>query len=287
MRKTAIVMDSTGYLTSDILDQYQIEVVSLSVNIGAESFLETDLSNEMLFAKLKNIEGFSTTSQPSVGTFVEKYESLLQAGYEEIVSIHLSQAISGTIASAQMARDLVSQPSRIHIFDSASAALGLGLLAMAAGEWAQNGKSAEEIMLSLAKIKNLTELYFIVDTLENLHRGGRIGGASALIGTLLQIKPILFFNERGEIDVYDKVRSQARAWQRVQDELKRALSSGNTYRICVLHVGIQEEGERVVEELKTAYPGHDIRLFEAGPVIATHVGPGALGLAFHPWSFTE
>ena len=287
MSKTAIVVDSTSYLTSTILDQYQIQVVPLSVNIGTESFLETELSNKTLFAKLKSIQGFSTTSQPAVGAFVEKYEDLFKAGYEDIISIHLSNAISGTISSAQMAKELVAKPSSIHILDSGSAALGLGLMAWAAGEWAREGYSAEEILGGLAKVKSQTEFYFIVDTLDNLHRGGRIGGASALIGTLLQIKPILYFNERGEIDVYDKVRSQIKAWQRVKDELKRAVSSGKTYRICVQHVGIPEEGQRIVEELQGNFPGHDIRLFEAGPVIATHVGPGAFGLVYHPWPLSD
>ena len=275
-------MDSTGYLTKHILEQFQIEVVPLNVNIGDETFFETELSNVVFFEKLSHISGLSTTSQPSVGVFLETYESLFLEGVEDIVSIHISSAISGTFQSAKMAKDLASSPN-IHIFDSRSSALGLGVLAWAAAEWANQGLSALRIMTELHNLKQQTELYFIVNTLENLRKGGRIGGAAALVGTLLQIKPILYFNQHAQIDVFDKVRSRSRAWQRVLDELNRALSSGKRYRICVMHVNIPEEGNTLLNELKARFPEHEVCLFEAGAVIATHIGPGAFGLTFHPW----
>jgi len=284
LRKIGIVTDSTGYLPNNILDHFQIRVVPLIVNIGDEMFFETELSNAIFFEKLSHISGLSTTSQPSVGAFLETYESLFSEGIEDIVSIHISSAISGTFDSAQMAKDLASRPN-IHLFDSRSAALGLGVLAWAAAEWADQGLSALEIMTQLHNLKQQTEFYFIVDTLENLRKGGRIGGAAALVGTLLQLKPILYFNQHAQIDVFDKVRSRSRAWQRVLEELNRALSSGKRYRICVMHVNIPEEGETLLNELKDRFPEHEIRLFEAGAVIATHVGSGAFGLTFHPWPF--
>jgi len=275
-------MDSTGYLTKHILKQFQIKVVPLNVNIGDENFFETELSNVVFFEKLSHISGLSSTSQPSVGVFLETYESLFLEGVEDIVSIHLSSAISGTFQSAKMAKDLASSPN-IHVFDSRSSALGLGVLAWAAAEWANQGLSALQIMIELHNLIQQTELYFIVNTLENLRKGGRIGGAAALVGTLLQIKPILYFNQHAQIDVFDKVRSRSRAWQRVLEELNRALSSGKRYRICIMHVNIPEEGNALLYELKARFPEHEICLFEAGAVIATHVGPGAFGLTFHPW----
>lgn len=284
MGKIGIVMDSTGYLSNDILEQFQIRVVPLYVNIGDEMFLETEISNVIFFEKLSHISGLSTTSQPSVGAFLETYESLFSEGIEDIVSIHISSAISGTFHSAQMAKDLASSPN-IHLFDSRSSALGLGVLAWAAAEWAYQGLSALRIMALLHNLKQQTELYFIVNTLENLRKGGRIGGAAALVGTLLQIKPILYFNQLAQIDVFDKVRSRSRAWQRVLEELDRALASGKRYRICVMHVNIPEEGENLLNELKIRFPEHEVRLFEAGAVIATHIGQGAFGLTFHPWPF--
>ena len=284
MRKTAIVMDSTGYLTPDILTKYDIRIVTLNVNVGDETFPEIELTNKDLFKKLSKISGTSTTSQPSVGAFLEVYRALFSDGYEEIVSIHLSQKISGTFSSALMAKDLMPN-AHIEVFDSGSAASGLGLLTWAAGEWAEQGLTAAEILNRLLILKEKTELYFMVDTLEYLQRGGRIGGAAALFGTLLQIKPILYINSEGVIDVFDKVRSKGRAWQRALSELKRALTSGRPHRIAVIHVGVPEEAEGIAEELRREYPGHDIRVCEAGPVIATHVGPGTLGLSFHPWPF--
>ena len=284
MRKIGIVMDSTGYLTNDILEQLQIRVVPLTVSIGNETFSELELSNTIFFKKLSHISGLSTTSQPSVGALLQTYQALFSEGIEEIVSIHLSAAISGTLRSAQMAKDLASSPN-IHIFDSRSSATGLGALTWAAAEWAEQGLNALEIMTKLQNLREQTELYFVVNTLENLRRGGRIGGAAALVGTLLQIKPILYFNQNAVIDVFDKVRSRSRAWQRVLDELTRALSSGKRYRICVIHVNIPDEGLILLNELRVRYPEHEVHLFEAGPVIATHVGHGTFGLAFHPWPF--
>jgi len=284
LRKIGIVVDSTGYLPNDILEQFHIRVVPLNVNIGDEMFFETELSNVNFFEKLSLISGLSTTSQPSIGAFLETYESMFLEGIKDIVSIHLSSAISGTFHSAQMATELASSPN-IHLFDSRSSALGLGVLAWAAAEWADQGLSVLQIMAQLHDLQQQTELYFIVNTLENLRKGGRIGGAAALVGTLLQIKPILYFNQHAQIDVFDKVRSRSRAWQRVLDELNRALSSGKRYRICVMHVNIPEEGETLLNELKVCFPEHEVRLFEAGAVIATHVGHGAFGLTFHPWPF--
>ena len=284
MRKIGIVVDSTGYLPNDILEQFHIRVVPLNVNIGDEMFFETELSNVNFFEKLSLISSLSTTSQPSIGAFLETYESMFLEGIKDIVSIHLSSAISGTFHSAQMATELASSPN-IHLFDSRSSALGLGVLAWAAAEWADQGLSVLQIMAQLHDLQQQTELYFIVNTLENLRKGGRIGGAAALVGTLLQIKPILYFNQHAQIDVFDKVRSRSRAWQRVLDELNRALSSGKRYRICVMHVNIPEEGETLLNELKVCFPEHEVRLFEAGAVIATHVGHGAFGLTFHPWPF--
>lgn len=277
-------MDSTGYLTSDIVKEHDIRVVTLNVNIGDETFPEIDLSNEDFFEKLRSISGSSTTSQPSVGAFMEAYKGVLAEGYEEIVSIHLSQMISGTYSSATMAKDLLGN-ANIHIFDSGSSALSLGLLTWAAAEFAKDGLSAQEIIEKLELLKPQCELYFIVDTLEYLHRGGRIGGASAIFGTLLQIKPILFFNREGIIDVFEKVRSKNRAIQRVYKELDRALESKKPHRIAVIHVGAQQEAAEIAKELAQKYPNQDIRIFEAGPVIATHVGPGAIGLSFHPWPY--
>jgi DegV family protein with EDD domain len=281
LRKTAIVMDSTGYLTSDILEDYDIRIVSLNVTIGDETFPEVELTNKVFFDKLSKITGTSTTSQPSVGAFLEVFSALHSYGYEEIVSIHLSHKISGTFSTALMAKDLLPEVP-IHVFDSGSSALGLGLLAWAAAEWAEQGLNAQEIIARLKLLKEKTELYFVVDTLEYLQRGGRIGGAAALFGTLLQIKPILYFNTEGTIDVFDKVRSKGRAWQRAFSELERALTLGTPHRIAVFHVGVPDEAQRIAEDLRQNLQGHDIRVFEAGPVIATHVGPGALALAFHP-----
>jgi len=282
LKKTAIVMDSTGYLSPDIISDLEITVVPLNIIIGDETFPETALSNETMFAKLEKISGISTTSQPSVGMFLNTYEKLIEQGYEEIISLHLSQRISGTFRSAEMAKELTSSKNSIFVIDSGSAALGLGLLAWSAAELAQSNAPADKIIEQLEHLKAVTKLYFVVDTLEYLHRGGRIGGAAALFGTLLQIKPILHFNENGEIDVFDKVRSRSRALQRVLNELAQIKDDGRKYRISILHVQALQEALQLEEHMRSMYNGHEIRIFECGPVIATHVGPGTLGISFQP-----
>lgn len=285
-KNVAIVMDSTGYLTSDLVDQLNITVIPLTVTIGKENFPENELSNSALFAKMDSVHAFPTTSQPSVGSFLKTYQTLAPAETDEIVSIHLSKAISGTLETAQMVKDQLGNPN-IYIFDSGASALGLGILVWAAAEWARQGLSAPAIIKNLASLKERMEIYFLVDNLDYLHRGGRIGGASHLFGSLLNVKPILYFNEKGEIDAFAKIRSKAKAWERILQELKRALADKQCYRLCAMHVHKPEEGERILAELKAAFPGHEIRLFECGPVIASHVGPGALGLVFAPWPYPQ
>jgi len=280
--KTAVVMDSTGYLSDDIIADLGIKIVPLNVIIGNETYLETELSNEELFAKLKQISGFSRTSQPSVGMFATAYQELFEKGYSNIISIHLSRMISGTINAAEMARELFSNKEAITIIDSGSSASGLGLLAWSAGEMAKQNLPADEIVDRLKRLKEETKLYFIVDTLEYLHRGGRIGGAAALFGTLLQIKPILYFNPAGEIDVFDKVRSRSKAIQRVLKELDPISNDHRQYKIAVIHVLAYQEAVEIQKFIQSKFEGHIIKLFEAGPVIGTHIGPGGLGVAFQP-----
>lgn len=281
MDKIGLVMDSTGYLSLDLIEKFQIKIVPLNVTIGNETFPETEISNQEFFARLNKTGGTSTTSQPSVGTFLETYEQLFAGGAESIISLHISRALSGTITAAEMAREMSSK-TNIYIVDSGSSALSLGLLAWAAAEWCNEGLPAAEIVKKVEELKDKTELYFIVDTLEYLRRGGRIGGGAALIGTFLQIKPILYTTKEGHIDVFDKVRTKAKAWESVRELLAKALAHGLPYRICVQHVGIPDVGEKIAGELREQYPEHEIKVFEAGPVIATHVGPGAFGLSFQP-----
>ncbi|CEJ06856.1 DegV domain-containing protein lin2658 [Acididesulfobacillus acetoxydans] len=282
MRKTAVVMDSTGYLTQDILDRFHIRVVPLKVTVGEETFTETEIGTLDFLGKLRQISGFPTTSQPSVGDFLTVYEDLFAAGAESIVSLHLSEGLSGTVVAARMARDLASKHD-VHVVDSGTGALAFGLLAWAAAEWAEAGVPVRRIVEHLEDLKTQTRLYFILETLENLRRGGRIGGGAAVVGTLLQIKPILCVNNKGQIDVFAKVRSRAKAWGRVKDELAKDLAGGRPHRICVQHVGSPDLGEKTASELRREYPQQDIRVFGAGPVIAAHVGQGALGLAYLPW----
>lgn len=285
MNKVAIVTDSTSNLPKEVIGQFNIVVIPLNVTIGEETFLETELINDELFAKLEYQTGVATTSQPSTGIFLETYNKLLDSGYNGIVSIHISSGISGTVNAALIAKQMTSE-EKIHVYDSGITGPGLGLLAWAAAEWAKNGMDADSIVKKLFELKARTEVYFVLDTLDYLYRGGRIGGASAFVCSVLHIKPILYFHERGEIDVFAKARSRNKAFQRVLEELKRAVSSGDRFRINFMYVDLTPEVKKLMHDLEALFPMHYVYTVKLGSVLANHVGPGMFGIAFCPISTT-
>lgn len=279
MKKIRIVTDSTCYLPSEILGEYpELSVVPLYVSFGDKSFKEgADLKTEEFFKKLKETKTLPTSSQPSVGDFLEVYKPLLEEG-SEIVSIHISSKLSGTVDSAQQAAQILG--GGIEVIDSLLTGMGLGFMVIEALRRARSGATKEEIISRVLEVREGITVIFVVDTLEYLHKGGRIGGAQALLGTLLKVKPILFLKD-GRIDVLEKVRTQAAARARMISILKeiREETPGAKMKIAIHEAEAFEEAKEVLQRLNEELKPEEIFISPLGPVLGTHTGPGLLGFA--------
>jgi fatty acid kinase fatty acid binding subunit len=281
---TAVVCDSTAYLPADLLAEREIQVVSLYVSIDGEQQKETEVGDYgAFFDRLRASEGGATTSQPSVGDFVAVYEPLLDAG-REIVSVHISAGISGTCEAAQQARQRLTDEQkggeRIRIFDSRSAAGGMGLCALGAAVAAQSGADGAAALARAEKVREELKMWFAIDTLEYLRRGGRIGGASAFIGSALKIKPILTLEE--EITPVERVRTRARSIERLREYARERHASGLDAWV-VQHIQDEETAAGLVDDAREIFGCEPAFVSEIGAVLGAHVGPGLLGIGSVSW----
>jgi DegV family protein with EDD domain len=274
-----IVTDSTVYLNKEMLKEYSIAVVPLMVNLGNLSFPEGEITNSEFYRLLRESGTMSTTSQPSPGEFVKTYEDLGKS-YASIISIHISGQLSGTVSSAGIVKGMLPHLD-IEIFDSYSTSIGLSFQVLEAARAARAGLSKSTILERLQWMRDNTQLFFIVGTLDYLRRGGRIGGAQAVLGSYLEIKPILHLVE-GRIELFERVRTRPRAITRMLEFLKKEVLKKGLGGLAVLHVDAPQEGIKLAESLRREYPGFEVPVFEVGPVIGAHVGPDTLGLAFYP-----
>jgi DegV family protein with EDD domain len=277
--KTAVVCDSTAYLPSALLSERDIQVVSLYVSIDGEQQKETEIGDYgAFFESLRASEDGATTSQPSIGDFLAVYEPLLDAG-REIVSVHISAGISGTCEVAEQARARLSDEGkggeRIKVFDSRSAAGGMGLCALGAAAAAAAGGDAATTLARARQTREELKMWFAIDTLEYLRRGGRIGGASAFIGSALKIKPILTLEE--EITPVERVRTRARSIERLRDYARERHDSGLDAWV-VQHIQDDETAAGLVEDGREIFGCEPAFVSEIGAVLGAHVGPGLLGI---------
>lgn len=285
MAKVRIVVDSTADIPPEIRQRLGIEMVPLKVHFGTETYLDSiTITSEQFFKMLSEAKEMPTTSQPSPVDFLEKYKKLLEEPDTAIISIHLSAAFSGTYQSAVLAKSLLGGEADIRIVDSKTASLGIGLLAMAAAEAAQSGADADECIRVIQNLKRETRLYFLVDTLEYLHKNGRIGKASAVFGSLLNIKPILsIHDEEGTIYPVDKVRGSRKAMNRIVELLKNDFD-GKEIDVAIVHANSEASAKELEEVMRDSFNVRNTSYFTLGPVIGTHVGPGTLGLFVTPAS---
>lgn len=282
---TAVVTDSTVYLPDDLVAQQGIHRVSLYVTLDGEQRRESEISSaeyDDFYERLSRSAVGATTSQPSVGDFLAVYEPLLAEG-REIVSIHLSAAISGTCESARAARErLIADGKggeRVHVVDSRSAAGGQALLVLAAANAAAAGSSAEEALAAAQRTRDGLKMWFAVDTLEYLRKGGRIGAAQALLGSALQIKPILTLEE--EITPVERVRTRRRAFERMV-EFGRERKEAGADAWVVQHIHDHEAARHLVDECRQIFGSEPAFVSEIGPVLGAHTGPGLLGVGGAP-----
>jgi DegV family protein with EDD domain len=283
MLPVALVVDTTHYLPRDLVAQAGLHEVSLYVHWQGRQDREKDLPDfDAYYEHLRTAEEMPTTSQPSVGDFIEAYRPLLDQG-SEIVSIHLAAGISGTMDSALQAKAQLEQEGgdRITVMDSATAAGGFGLVALAAAAEARHGGGREAVLARARKAREALKMWFAIDTLEFLRRGGRIGAARAWMGSTLRIKPILTLES--EITPVERVRTSGRALERMVDYLRARHDDGADAWV-VQHIQAPEETARLVERGREIFGCEPAFVSEVGPVIGTHVGPGLLGVGGVPAS---
>ena len=279
MAKVKIITDSTAYLPPDLIARYGIRVIPLKVVFGAEAYAEgVDISNEEFYGKLAAASTLPTTSQPSVGDFLEVYGEASREG-KPILSIHISSKLSATISTALTAKSELPQ-AQIEVVDSLSTAMALGMVVLAAARAADEGQSLSQIRATAEKVIQSMNLFFIVDTLEYLHKGGRIWGAAALMGTVLRIKPVLYLKE-GQIEVLTKVRTKRKALKRLLELMGERMTEGASVHVTIIHAHAVEEASALEKEVRAHFNCAEIYISELGPVIGAHVGPRAIGVAFY------
>ncbi len=269
-----MVTDSTADLAPELVEELGVTIVPLQVIFGNEAYREgVDITTEEFYERLVKSRQLPTTSAPSVGDFQEVYERLLKE-VDSIVSIHIGAKLSGTVQAAQTARQSLAKPERVEIVDSQATSLAMGFAIMEAAEAARAGAKLAEVKAAAESAVQRIHVLFMLDTLEYLRRGGRIGRARAYLGALLSVKPILALRE-GEIYPEERVRTRARGLERI---IQSGIRHQNVKLAAVGHSTTPDEAESIRERLAMAFPNVKVHLIRFGPVIGTHGGPGLVGV---------
>ena len=279
MSRIAVVTDTTQYLPTDVIERHGIHRVSLYVNWDGRTDREIDLPDyDGYYDYLRGAGELPTTSQPSVGDFLAVYEPLVEQGCE-IVSIHLSGKISGTVRAADQARELLIEqgmaPERMVVIDSLTGSAGHGFMSVAAANAVERGADLAGAVEAARKLREDLQILVMVDTLEYLRRGGRIGAAQAWIGATLKVKPILTIE--GEMQPVERVRTAGRAFERLVAHLEQRREDGCD-AFAIQHIQAEAEAERLAERAREIFGRDPEVISEVGPVIGTHIGPGILGV---------
>ncbi|MBT2644466.1 DegV family protein [Bacillus sp. ISL-41] len=278
MSKIKIVTDSTCDLNDEIIKKWEIIVVPLSISINGENYLDrVDISPKEFMEKMKASPDLPKSSQPPAGEFLKVYDELAADGFE-IISIHMTGGMSGTVRSAESAAQMTS--AKVNVVDSRFISKGLAFQVLEAAQMAAAGQTADEIVARLNKVREQTRLFVVVDTLDNLVKGGRIGKGRAMIGSLLNIKPIASL-EGGEYTPVSKARSHSQVVKYLRNQFA-ADTDGKTIKGVGL---VHAEGEGLAEKIKGAVietSGYvDFSIEETTPIVSTHTGPGAIGFMYY------
>lgn len=289
--KIAVITDSTCTLTKEEQQKYNINILSTPIAIEGQEYREgVNINSAQLFEKIDAGEGFPKTSQPSMGEALELCQSLHDEGYEAIILITLTSTISGFYNTMQNIANLHPE-FNLHPYDSHMTVKMQGYLAIAASIMAQNGLEPDAIIKRLDQLRATIDELFIVNDLSYLSRGGRLSNASAFVGTLLQIKPLLTFdNDSGKIVAFDKVRSMKRALAKIEklaQERIEQLDYRDKLRFLIIHSNDENQAKSVSEDIKKTFPGQPVEIVEFSPAIATHLGKKSLGIAwmYDPFEF--
>ena len=278
-----LVTDSTCDLPRDLADRWDINVIPCNVHFGDDVYKDgIDIGPDEFYQRLVSSPKLPTTAQPSVKDFLDVYEPLLDGGHD-VVSVHLSVKFSGTLNSATQAKESLKSaqeagakgPGRIEIIDSQMTSMGLGLITLAAAQMVKDGASCDQVVEGIRNSVSRTHCYFLLDTLEYLQKGGRIGKASAFLGSLLSIRPILMVKD-GQAHPVERVRSRERGLRRLEEIIREL---GPATRLSVLHTTAPEEAQALEKRLGDLAPEGEVIAARFGPVVGTYLGPGALGVS--------
>ncbi|WP_195702064.1 DegV family protein [Companilactobacillus futsaii] len=280
--KIAIVTDSTSYLPQEIVDKYHITVVPIEVVFNTKTYREDiDITTSEFYDLLQESPELPSTAQPSLGEMMNVYDKLAKEGYDTVISIHLASTISGFVNNLKSAAQTIDNIN-VVVYDSHITVRLMGYLAQEAARMAQENKSLDEIIDRLDSLRASIGESFVVDDLKNLVKGGRLSNASAVIGTVLNIKPLLEFdNQTHAIVAYDKVRSMKKAKLKAEEKLAKAMQEDDyPLRLLVIDADNKEAGDEWANELKEKYPNNTLERSYFGPVIGAHLGKGALAIAW-------
>ena len=280
MPKVAIVTDSTAYLPNDILNKFSITVTPQILIWGGETFEDgVDILPDEFYRRLKTAKVMPTTSQVAIVKMKTTFEQLLEAGYE-VLGIFISAKLSGTIDSAIKAKEMLPKAvTKIAVVDSNSTSMAMGFHVLAAARAAQAGASLVECQKLAEEAQDHTGVYFVVDTLEFLHRGGRIGGAQAMLGSALNLKPLLKLRD-GRIESVEKIRTKGKAINRMIDLVVEQVAGRTPVRLATLHANAASEAKSTLDEAAARLHPVEQILASVSPAIGTHAGPGTVGLAY-------
>ena len=274
----AIVTDSTAYLPPDLREQYRIFVVPAVVNWGTQTYRDgVDIQSKEFFERLKKEPMLPTTAVASIGEFRDIYAEAAE-GVEAVVGVHLSAKLSGTYSAAVQAAKMLSG-ARVEVIDSNATAMAMGFVVLAAARAAQAGKSFEEVVQAARDTVPHVGVVFTLETLEFLRRGGRIGGAAAFMGSLLDMKPILDLRD-GRVEPIERVRTKRKAVDRVMDIIVARATGKIPIRLATIHANAPEEAAALLEKCKQRLGAVEAILCEMSPTVAVHTGPGTVGLAY-------
>ncbi len=278
MPKIAFVTDSTAYIPQPLVEQYGIKVAPQVLIWGEETLRDgVDIMPTEFYDRLKTASVMPTTSQATIAAFRDIFEPLVAEG-AQILALLISAKLSGTIQSAEQAKALFPGAC-IEIVDSESTAMAMGFQVLAAARAAAAGKSFEEVVALARTGKDHTGVLFLVDTLEFLHRGGRIGGASRFLGTALGIKPLLELVD-GRVEPLEKVRTKNKARARLLEVMQARLAGRSPVRLATVHAAAEADARLLLEEARERFDAIEVLMADASPVVGAHAGPGTVGLAY-------
>ena len=280
MSKIAIVTDSTAYIPPDLIQKHNLTVTPQVLIWGEETFQDgVDIQPDEFYTRLKTAKVMPSTSQVSPATMKATFESLIEKGFD-VLGIFLSAKLSGTIQSATQAVDMMEKAGeKVTFVDSNSTAMAMGFQVLTVARAVANGANLEDAVALAEKARDYTGVYFAVDTLEFLHRGGRIGGAQRFLGTALNMKPVLAVQD-GRVEAVERIRTKGKALERVLELVMEQTQDKTPVRLATLHASAEEEARTLLDKASKLLNADESILTSVSPVVGTHAGPGTVGLAY-------